>query len=277
MTVDSVCTGAWHAPQQVIFEEVHPVPQPVKAITFDLWDTLFIDDSDEPKRAARGLRPKSEERPNSIYESLKKHHDLLYETVFLAHRVTTAAFNKVWHDQHVTWSVRDRLAVLLTGVGVNLPEAELAHLVQSLEEMEIVIRPDPIPGGKEALAELSKHYQLAIISDAIYSPGRALRELLRGADLLDFFQVFIFSDEMGFSKPDPRVFTTAAEKLGISLSEIVHIGDRDHNDVKGPHRLGARAVLFTAARDRDKDITTADAICERFADLPGIIRRLDGK
>jgi putative hydrolase of the HAD superfamily len=249
--------------------------RPVKAITFDLWDTLFVDDSDEPKRAAQGLRPKSEERPYCVYEALRRHQDISYEKVLLAHKVNTAAFNKVWHDQHVTWTVRDRLSVLFKGLEVSLPDDETVELARYLEDMEVVIQPDPIPGGHEALAELKKGYPLAIISDAIYSPGRALRELLRGAGLLDFFDVFIFSDEMGFSKPDPRVFTTAAEQLGVPIESIVHIGDRDHNDVKGPHKLGARAVLFTAARDRDKSITTADAICESYADLPRIIQGLD--
>jgi putative hydrolase of the HAD superfamily len=252
------------------------VPRTVKAITFDLWDTIFKDDSDEPKRAAQGLRPKSEERPYCIYEALKRRHDLSFETIRLAHSITTSAFNKVWHDQHVTWTVPERLEVLFGGLKVQLPEGDREDLVRTLEDMEVVIRPDAITGVREALAELRKRHKLAIISDAIYSPGRALRELLRGEDLLEFFDVFIFSDETGFSKPDPRVFTTAAEKLGVDISDIVHIGDRDHNDVKGPQRLGARAVLFTATRDRDKNNTTAEAICERYADLPGVIAKLDG-
>lgn len=248
----------------------------VKALTFDLWDTIFNDDSDEPKRAAQGLRPKSEQRPYSIFEAIKDQDGITWEKVFLAHKLTTAAFNKVWHDQHVTWTVSDRLAVLFTGLGVSLPEDRLKKLILELEDMETVIRPDPIPGVHEALTELKKHYRLAVISDAIYSPGRALRELLRGIDLLNIFEVFIFSDEMGFCKPDPRVFTTAADRLGVPIENIVHIGDRDHNDVKGPQRLGARAVLFTATRDRDKNNTTADAICECYADLPRIIAQLDG-
>ncbi|MCG3195592.1 MAG: HAD family hydrolase [Candidatus Omnitrophica bacterium] len=253
------------------------MPQPIQAITFDLWDTLIHDDSDEPKRAAQGLEPKALARPRTVYEALKPHHpDLDFATVELAHRVATSAFNKVWHDQLVTWTVRERMAVLLSGLKVNLPEADLAHLVRTLEDMETVVRPDAIPGVREALSELKKKYKLAVISDAIYSPGRALRELLRGEGLLDFFDTFIFSDEVGCCKPDPRVFTTAAERLGVEVTGIVHIGDRDHNDVKGPQRLGARAVLFTATRDRDKANTTADAICERYADLPGIIARLDG-
>jgi putative hydrolase of the HAD superfamily len=65
-----------------------------------------------------------------------------------------------------------------------------------------------------------------------------------------------------------------ARTLGVRREEIVHVGDREHNDVKGPHALGMKAVLFVAARAADRAGTTADAVCERHADLPAIIDRL---
>ena len=34
----------------------------IKGVTFDLWDTMVRDESDEPVRAARGLRSKKAER-----------------------------------------------------------------------------------------------------------------------------------------------------------------------------------------------------------------------
>ena len=34
----------------------------IKAITFDLWDTIIQDDSDEAERQRRGLRSKQDER-----------------------------------------------------------------------------------------------------------------------------------------------------------------------------------------------------------------------
>ena len=42
----------------------------LKAITFDLWDTLVIDDSDEAKRKERGLRSKFDERRHLLWEAL---------------------------------------------------------------------------------------------------------------------------------------------------------------------------------------------------------------
>jgi len=37
-----------------------------------------------------------------------------------------------------------------------------------------------------------------------------------------------------------------------------------------------KAILFTATRANDKGSTTADAICERHADLSAIVDRLAG-
>jgi putative hydrolase of the HAD superfamily len=70
------------------------------------------------------------------------------------------------------------------------------------------------------------------------------------------------------------MFEDAARQMGVELAEIVHIGDRDHNDVKGPQELGMKAILFTATRPADRDRTSADAICDRHADLPAIVDRL---
>jgi len=45
----------------------------ITAVTFDLWDTIIDDESDEPKRAQQGLRSKSEERHNLVLEALNQH------------------------------------------------------------------------------------------------------------------------------------------------------------------------------------------------------------
>ncbi|HWA44405.1 MAG TPA: HAD family hydrolase [Hypericibacter adhaerens] len=248
--------------------------RPLRAITFDLWDTIVHDDSDEPKRKAQGLKTKKEERRHLLWEALNRQQPIELDRVKLAYDVADAAFNKVWHDQHVTWPIAERLNVALKGLGRTLPEAELARIVKAHEEMEITIRPDLIPGIREALEGLHGRYKTCIVSDAIVSPGRCLRQLLASYDLARFFDGFAFSDEVGYSKPHRAMFESAARQMGVAIEEIVHIGDRDHNDVKGPQALGMKAILFTATRAADKDRTTADAVCERHADLVATVDRL---
>ena len=253
------------------------MPAQLKAITFDLWDTIVHDDSDEPKRAARGLRSKKAERRHLLWEALDRQQPIEPERVSLAYDVGDAAFNRVWHDQHVTWTIGERLQVILRGLGRSLPEAEFARVVAAHEDMEVQIRPDLIPGIAEALAALHGRYRTCVVSDAIVSPGRCLKQLLESYDLARHFDGFVFSDVVGHSKPHRAMFEDAASQMGVSLPEIVHIGDRDHNDVKGPQALGMTAILFTATRPADKDKTSADAICERHADLPAIVDRLAGR
>lgn len=247
---------------------------PIKALSFDLWDTLVDDDSDEPKRKAQGLRSKHEERRHLLWQALDRHEAISPDQVDAAFDAADAAFNKAWKSHSITWKVSDRVARALMELDRTLPDEDLGKLAGDLGRMEVDIPPDPIDGVAEALEVLSARYKLCIVSDAIVTPGDGLRRMLDAHGLKKYFQGFAFSDEVGHSKPHADMFRSAARQLGVDLSEMVHIGDRDHNDIKGPQALGMKAVLFTATRDADRGATTADAVCERYADLSGILEGL---
>lgn len=247
----------------------------IRAITFDLWDTVFVDGSDEPKRAAQGLASKRVERCNLVQKFLERHEPISRELIELAYATTNAAFVQVWYSQNVTWTVRERLSVLLKGLGRDLSEAEFNELVRLHEEMELSARPDLAPGVAEALATLQERYQMGVVSDVIFSPGRTLRQLLGGYDILKFFRAFAFSDEVGCAKPKAAMFEAAATGLGVKLNEIVHIGDRESKDIDGAHAVGARAILCTVVKDRGSEKTQAEATCSNFSDLPDILEKLN--
>lgn len=247
----------------------------IGVVTFDLWDCLFHDDSDEAKRAAAGRPTKLVERRQLVHAALSRHGAIDRAKVDLAYDTVDAAYRKVWHDQHVTWSVRERLEVLLQGLGAALPEDELAALVDVHEGMELEFRPDPAPRAVEALRALHEKYPLAIVSDTVFTPGKNLRELLRGAGMLEHFDFCAFSDEVGRSKPNRAMFDAVANHVGVPIESLVHIGDRPHNDLGGPHAVGARGVLLTVLKKRPLDGHTPDAVCADYADLPEIIAGLD--
>lgn len=246
----------------------------IKAITFDLWDTVFIDDSDEPKRKAAGKPAKAVERRQLVKQFADKHQHVPQEIVNAAYDAQDAAFRKVWHDLHITWSVKERLEMVLKGIGVTLPEDELAELVRLHEEMELEFRPDFVPGVHDAIKTLSEKYKLGVISDAIFSPGRSLRKLLEDEGLLQYFSTFVFSDEVGCSKPHECVFNAAKKGLGVEFNEIIHIGDREHNDILGPEKMGMKSILCLAALDRGSDRNRADAYFENYSELPNLIDNL---
>lgn len=246
----------------------------VEAITFDLWDTLVDDDSDEVARAERGLPTKRQARRRCLFDALHATGSAAPEMVDLAFDVADAAFNRVWREQHVTWTVDERIDVILKGINRTLPAETRSTLIEQLETMEVDIPPNLIEGCDAALALLAAKFPLAIASDAIVTPGRLLRQLLENHGIKQYFSAFAFSDEIGHSKPHQSMFEFLARELDVPLERMVHIGDREHNDVRGAHALGMRAILFTATRDADREGSEADAVCDSYADLPAIIESL---
>ncbi|MEE9430730.1 MAG: HAD family hydrolase [Melioribacteraceae bacterium] len=249
----------------------------IKAITFDLWDTVFIDDTDEPKRKAAGKPTKAIERRQLVKQFVNKHKVISQEIVNSVYDTQDATFRKVWHELHITWSVKERLEIVLKGLDVTLPEDEMNELVRLHEEMELEFRPDFVDGVHEAIKTLSKNYKLGVISDAIFSPGKTLRKLLEDEGLLQYFSTFVFSDEVECSKPHECVFNAAKKGLEVEFNEIVHIGDREHNDIFGPEKMGMKSILCLAAIDRGSDRNNADAYFNNYNDLPNIIENLGKK
>ncbi len=246
----------------------------LKAVTFDLRDTMIRDDSDEPKRAAQGLRPKPAEGRHLLWQALSDLAPIAPEAVAEAYDQADADFRKAWHEDAVTWTIDERLRRVLDRLERELPTEILAEVIRAHEEMELAVPPDSVEGIAEALAGLTLRYRLSVVSDTIVSPAGTLRRLLELHGLKDFFTGFAFSDEVNHAKPHPAIFESAAEQLGVEPSEMLHIGDREDKDVRGAKALGMKAILFVGVRARGRDGSAADAVCERAADLPEIIERL---
>jgi putative hydrolase of the HAD superfamily len=109
-------------------------------------------------------------------------------------------------------------------------------------------------GTEETLCELRKRgYRLCLLSNW---DGR-LRPLLAELGLLDAFDEIVISCEVGFEKPDPRIFAHAQERFAVSAQEILHVGDSDWHDCKGAQNAGWQAI-----RIRHDTPATDGVICE---------------
>ena len=153
---------------------------PLKAVSFDLWDTLIDEESDEPKRLARGLRPKPAERRHLLWRAFGRHQPLSLDEVSEAYDAADARFRKAWSEDAVTWPVAERLGVALKELGRDLPADELAGLAQALGRMEVELPPDAIDGIRDALGELSGRSKLCIVSDTIVTAAGGIRALRYG-------------------------------------------------------------------------------------------------
>jgi putative hydrolase of the HAD superfamily len=65
-----------------------------------------------------------------------------------------------------------------------------------------------------------------------------------------YFDVTVAAHEIGFGKPDPRIFRHACVRLGLAPSRVLHVGDDLALDV-----LGARSAGLHAAWIRRPDLS----------------------
>jgi len=255
----------------------------IRAITFDFWDTLAIDDSDEPKRTLLGLPSKPVARKQLFAERIAALYPHIEPTqAMAAYDVANQRFREEWHNNHNTPGVTTRIYYAYEYLGLAPKVGQYAYLVREIDElvreietMEVRIPPDFVPGLHYTLELLAREYKLGIISDTIHTHGRGLRHLLDRQGILPYFSYLVFSDEIRASKPATAVFRQAAIGLDVVPTEIVHVGDRESNDVQGPLSIGMKAVLFTGVVDRGSQHTRAHAVCRKISDLPQIVGRLD--
>jgi HAD superfamily hydrolase (TIGR01509 family) len=65
--------------------------------------------------------------------------------------------------------------------------------------------------------------------------------------------VIIYSHEVGMSKPDPRIYALASERLGVQPGEMVFLDDVPLM-VDAARQAGLQAVLFTTTQQAIADI-----------------------
>jgi putative hydrolase of the HAD superfamily len=83
--------------------------------------------------------------------------------------------------------------------------------------------------------------KLGLVSNAFDPPWILHRDLERQG-LAERIDVAVFSSEVGRRKPDPAIFETALEALGVEGEETMFVGDRLYEDVRGAGELGMTTV-----------------------------------
>jgi putative hydrolase of the HAD superfamily len=56
------------------------------------------------------------------------------------------------------------------------------------------------------------------------------------------FEIRLAAGEVGFAKPDVRIFSTMLARAGLAPQEVLHVGDEPHTDVVGAHDAGLDAA-----------------------------------
>ena len=96
-------------------------------------------------------------------------------------------------------------------------------------------------GAGELLEALHARVPIAIVSNNLLEEQT---DKLRLCGFDRFIDHLVVSEEIGITKPDPAIFRSALDRLGVPADQAVMVGDSWPADIVGARRAGIRAVWF---------------------------------
>jgi len=123
------------------------------------------------------------------------------------------------------------------------------------------------PDVEPCLDALARH-KLGVVTNG---DSQQQRRKLATLGILDRFGCVAVSGEIGWSKPDPRLFLVACEAGCTEPRDAVYIGDRYETDVLGARRAGLRAVWLDRLSGSLPPHCRTETRLTTLADLPALI------
>jgi YjjG family noncanonical pyrimidine nucleotidase len=106
---------------------------------------------------------------------------------------------------------------------------------------------DLLPDAEEVLADLHGRIGLALITNGLQD---VQRPRLARSNIGYYLDPVIISEEVGFSKPDPRIFQTAFEAMGHPpKQDVLIVGDSLTSDIRGGNNYGIDTCWFNPRRE----------------------------
>lgn len=253
----------------------------IKAVGFDLWETLIT----SPPELSRRQEILRLDRLEEVLISLG--HDSVSRSA-LEH-----AYREGWNRCYqLYWSAdldvpcRQQVLHLLDLMdlqGAISGDERALDRVENAYVGEVHDDPPPLVAGAfETISELrASGLRIGLISNTGRIPGRMLREILEFHQLAPFFDAMVFSDEHGECKPRPSIFERLAGSLEVEPAELVFVGDHPWVDVSGARQFGMRAVHFVPpvrgnafAPDVEFELLPADAVISDLRELRLVIEAM---
>lgn len=121
---------------------------------------------------------------------------------------------------------RDAFRTILTELGKPADEGRIVELcVQKQDAIDRMIAEGvPMIAGARQLIEAAHNENLPI-AIASGATRRDITQMLEGLDLLDCFPMIVSADDVEHSKPHPRTYQLAAERLKIAPGSCLAIED----------------------------------------------------
>lgn len=204
----------------------------IKAVIFDLWQTLIYSDWDFGRKVMEALEL-SIQKEDELWEALEKD--------WMMHSF-----------ESIEESAKHACAVL--GIKDKDKVKKFAELYS--EDRKHI---KPYSDVLSEIRKLRKTYKIGMLSNT----ENFVIPILENTGFLDNFDATFFSCDHKKLKPDEAFFHAILKVLGTQPGETVMIGDSMKNDIIPARQLGMHAILIdrnSRHQEVDNRITTLDGL-----------------
>ena len=140
------------------------------------------------------------------------------------------------------WRIDTAFERLLSEFDIENPVEQSRRFVSLFYDIvrrEIVL----CDGVAETLPALRRrNVVMGIVSNTIFPAEEHDRDLV-DFDIMPYVQFRIYSSDFGWRKPKEEIYHEALRRIGLPAEQVLFVGDRYLEDVRGPQGIGMKAIL----------------------------------
>ena len=208
-----------------------PTPGPIRGVIFDIHSTL-VDQGDADAWLDAALAVAPHPLTDGERADLVAFLDRIWEGARISDPQSTRDLSFADHSR-----VFHELIAAGPGVDTSLANALYDVMLSTWQAYD-----DTLP-TLQALRESG--VRICLLSNA----GVPIRTVLDRDGLTPWYDAIVLSYEVGFVKPDLRIFQAALDALGLPASDVLMVGDNANDDGGGTH-LGLRTLILPRAQGR---------------------------
>lgn len=224
----------------------------IEAVTFDYWQTLLWEEPGGLQSCRVAAWAGLFEEAGIVVPagSLDDAHTSAFglaSASWRAGRQYTAEHAGRHVLEHLGVEVPPDVAEAVIGAFSSAGRQTVLHITEGLEDVLQRLR--------------DQEMKIGIVCDVGLTPSPVLREHLAERELLQYFDAWAFSDEVGEYKPSRVPFEHVLAALGVDdPTHAAHTGDNRRTDVAGARTIGMTSVRYTGVFDDQSDHPDADVV-----------------
>lgn len=223
-----------------------------KAVLFDLDDTLLNRNKAIDKMFSIVL--------DKCYENAEfsAKHEMLF---------------KFWEYDKRSYGDSDKVKVIVSFFDEFPPIFRLQHsIIQEFWNDNFPLCFSISQNTLDIINTIKKYAKIAIITNGSIQRQKAK---INNTNLNSYFDTIIISEEVGFCKPDKRIFELALKKLSVQPEEALFVGDDIEKDIGGCQNSNIKGIWFNPYRNKNDTEIKPYAEINSLDKLLGCLKVLD--